>query len=187
MTTNRSCTATFDAARNTQIFNNAADFRAALGRISSLVENFESRAVGDTLKGVEILPGFVVDTNMANLEVFSGSSGDRRMFGFDDTTRQNGNAFYELTLTSDYTAVGFVIEGWNPASPGPITLELTFSDRSAQTIELMKDSQLTETDPVFFGIISNGRFIDRIVLSEGPEISGSGNEEVALDDIIVAP
>lgn len=163
-----------------QTFDNATDFQNALGSGFTLFEDF-SDPVGTDLKGKEILTGVVADTNMENLEIFSGNV----MFGFDSTTRAAGNAFYELTMTENYDAVSLVIKSWDPDTPGPVTVIVTFSDNSEETILLTKTGG-SESDPVFFGIISDRLFIDKIVLNEGPEIGGSGNEEVSLDDVTVA-
>jgi hypothetical protein len=172
-----------DAATFTK-FDNFAAYEAALAGLPLNTQDFEGFAPGDNLNNVEFLPGISVTSNLPKVEAFV-SGGDHRLFGFGGSVRQQGGAFYDINFSQPYNAVGFNIEGFDPATPGPAIIGIFFDDQTSASIDIFP-TNATETDPIFFGVIADTP-IARIRLSEGPEIGGSGNEEVALDDFAIAP
>ncbi len=183
------------------LFNSVDDYQNALGGTTASTQDFESFADGDNLDGVEFLPGVFVDSNLPQVEAFQGS-GDQNLFGFGGSVRQEGNAFYDINFNQPYNAVGFDIDSFNPETPGPAVVEIFFAndidlnfdgeidlntstdlDPPDETIEIFP-TNATETEPIFFGIVADTP-IERIRLKEGPEIGGSGNEEIALDNFVV--
>jgi len=166
------------AANYTQYFN-FSSFENSLGGASYTMEDFEGYSHGDNLNGVEFLPGVNVTSNMANITAWN-SSGDTILFAYDSTTRQSGNAYYQINLTQDYGAVCFDIDAWYPTGyDGQV--DIFFRDSSSVNIPLTQVG--SESDPVFFGIVAD-EFIDKIVWNEPPEIGGWGNEETGLDNIV---
>lgn len=184
------------------LFNSVDDYQNALGGIAASTQDFEGFADGENLDEVEFLPGVFVTSNLPQVEAFQGS-GDQELFGFGGSVRQQGNAFYDINFNQPYNAVGFDIEAFNPETPGPAVLEIFFGndidlnfdgeidlntstdlDLPDETIEIFP-TNATETEPIFFGIVADTP-IERIRLNEGPEIGGSGNEEIALDNFAIA-
>ena len=90
----------------------------------------------------------------------------------------------DLNFSQPYNAVGFDIEAFNPETPGPATLEIFFTDGDRTSIDIFPTNP-TESDPLFFGVLADTN-ISRIRLTEGPEINGVGNEEIALDNFVIA-
>lgn len=173
---------------NAAIFNlygigDRSDFVTALGGAPFISQDFESYAVDTDLDGVEFLPGVSVTSNADIVEVWGGI-GDQELFALDGTTRMSSeDLYYDIHLGS-YNAVGFDIDAYDPYTPGPGIMEIFFSDGTSSSINIFP-TNLTEDDPVFFGVISDV-FIDSIRWTEGPELGGSGNEETALDNFLVA-
>jgi Ca2+-binding RTX toxin-like protein len=170
-------------AANFSQFDNFADYEAVLGGLPLNTQNFEDFAPGDNLDNIEFLPGISVTSNLPRVEVFV-SGADQQLFGFGGSVREQGNAFYDINFIQPYNAVGFNIEAFDPDTPGPAIIDVFFLDGTDASINIFP-TNVTESDPIFFGIIADTP-IARIRLSEGPEIGGFGNEEVALDDFAVA-
>jgi len=146
-------------------------------------ENFEGFAAGTDLNGVDFIPGVNVTSNALMVEVFS--SGDHNLFAFDSTTRQPGppELFYDINASNTYRAIGFDIDAFDPASPGPGVMEVFSGDGMSTSLNIFP-TNATENDPIFFGVISDTT-IERIRWTEGPEVTGVGNEETTLDNFIV--
>jgi len=159
-----------------------ASWLAAAGG-SAVLQDFDAYADQTNINGVAFTPGVNVTSNMQNVVVWN-VAGDGRVFGFDDTTRASGLAFYDVNLTLPYLAVSFDVDAWNPAAPGPATVEVFFGDLTSRILNYSQTGP-DESSPVFFGIASDTP-ITRIRWHEGPEFNGSGNEEVSLDNIAVS-
>ena len=175
---------------NFELFDNLSDYQSALGAAPIFTEDFENFEVGENLAFVEFLPEVFVSSNLPNLEVFQGSDDDKNLFGFGGDVRQQGEAGYAIDFVLPYNAVAFDIEAFNPETPGPAVLEIVFADDndtdlgSSTFIDIFPTNE-TESEPIFFGVIADTP-IQSIILNEGPEIGGSGNEEIALDNFSVA-
>ncbi len=176
-----------------ELFDNFEDYQEALGDAEVFTEDFEEFEVGENLEFFEFLPGVFPSSNLENVEVFKGSDNDKRLFGFGGDARQEGDAFYQIDFSEPYNAVGFNIEAFNPETPGPAVLEIVFADgflidefliNDFESIEIFPTNE-TESEPIFFGVIADTP-IQSIVLNEGPEIWGSGNEEIELDNFAIA-
>lgn len=165
------------------ITTSRSDFLAALGGAATQTQDFESFASGTNLLGVQILPGVTLSTNLASLEVFQGS-GDKEAFA---TTRNKPEAEYTVNVNGNYKAVGFDIDAFNPATPGPGLISFYFADGDTTYINIpVLPTNATENDPIFYGVVSDVA-VERIVWSEGPEIGGVNCcEETALDNFVVA-
>jgi hypothetical protein len=165
-------------------FDNFAAYEAALGGVPIITQDFEGFAPGTNLNNVEFLPGVSVTSNLPKVEVFD-SGGDQDLFAYGTSERGQGNAFYDINFSQPYNAIGFNIESFDPATSGPAIIEIFFDDQTSVSIDIFP-TNATESDPIFFGVIADTP-IARIRLTEGPEIVGfEGNEEVALDDFVIA-
>lgn len=164
------------------LFSNLGDYETDLGTVPVLLEDFEGFSNGTDLDGVEFIPGISVTSNLPNVEAFTGS-GDTELFIFDRQSVAE-DSFYEINFTESYNAVGFDIEAFNPATPGPAVVDITFADGDTTSVDIFP-TNATESESIFFGIVSDTA-IEEIRLTEGPEIGGSGNEEISLDNFIVA-
>jgi hypothetical protein len=164
-------------------FDNFAAYEAILDGLPLNTQGFEGFAPGDNLDDVEFLPGISVTSNLPEVEAFV-SGGNQKLFGFGGSVREQGDAFYDINFSQPYNAIGFNIEGFNPDMPGPAIIDIFFVDQTSASIDIFP-TNATESDPIFFGVIADTP-IARIRLSEGPEIGGFGNEEVALDDFVIA-
>ncbi len=165
------------------LYNDFTGFQSALGGASYTMEDFEGYSDGDNLNGVEFLPGVKVTSNMANVEAWQKSGSDTNLFAYDASTRQGGNAYYQIDISKDYDAVCLDIDAWHPQSTAG-QMDVFFKDSSSTNISLSQTGG-SESDPVFFGIIAS-QPIERIVWNEPLENGGPGNEETALDNIVVS-
>lgn len=161
---------------------NLALFNAAIGAAPTSTQNFEGFADGTNLFGVNFLPGTTATTNAAALQVFQGS-GDKELFALDTTVRQAGNLFYQFNVGA-FNAFAFDLEAFDPATTGPAVMEILFGDGSTQNVNIFPTNP-TEITPIFVGVVG-GLDIVRIIVREGPEIGGQGNEEIAFDNFIAA-
>lgn len=166
------------------LHDSLSGFESAIGGPAPFVQDFESFLAGTDMNAVEFLPGAFATSNFPDLEVFS--SGDLNLFGFGGPIRTAGLATYIFDFTQNYAAVAFDVDAWNPAAPGPAIAEVLFSDGMSAAFQVMQTGA-TEDTPVFFGLSSTNAFIRRIVWREGPEIGGTGNEEVAFDNFRTSP
>lgn len=166
------------ASAATVVFDDRTAFTAALGGATPVEEDFGGASTGDNLNGVEFLPGVSATTNADRLEVFGGANS---MFATGGDARTNENLFYDLMITG-YNAFGFDIVAYNP-DEGPGVIEITFEDSSTMIVNI-SPTNATESDPLFFGVISDLAIVS-IVWREGVEMNG-GNEETALDNFIAA-
>lgn len=165
-----------------QLYSNWALFNAAVANQKTM-NDLEAYAPGTNLNNVELISGLQVTSNMAKVVAWDEHPGVN-LFGYDDTTRQQGNAFYDIVLSLPYRGVAFDIIAWNPEAPGPAVADIYFSDSSHVALDFYQNGA-TESTAVFFGITSDTA-ISNIRWQEGPEIGGSGNEEVALDNFAVS-
>ncbi len=147
-----------------------------------LSNNLDSYGHGDNLDGVDIIAGLNVTSNMATLEAWDPlSTGDANLFGHPRSG--NGDAYYQLNLTTNYKAVSFDIDSWDPLATGPGKIEVLFADNTT-TVSSLHQTGAAESDPVFFGITSSIG-IEMIRWYEAPETGGVGNEETGLDNFAV--
>lgn len=165
------------------ITTSRSDFLAALGGAATQTQDFESFADGTNLLGVQILPGVTLSTNLDSLKVFQGS-GDKEAFA---TSRDKPEAEYTVNVGGNYKAIGFDIDAFNPATPGPGFISFYFADGDVTYVDIpVLPTNATENDPIFYGVVSDVA-VNRIVWSEGPEIGGINCcEETALDNFVVA-
>ncbi len=162
-----------------------AAYEAAIGGAAPLIQDFESLPDGTDMNAAAFLPGAFATSNFDNLEVFD-SIGDHKLFGLDGVIRMAGLATYLFDFTSDLAAVAFDVDGWNPAAPGPAIAQVLFSDGTSTVFEMFQTGAFEDT-PVFFGLTTTDAFIRQISWREGPEVSGTGNEEVAFDNFRLSP
>lgn len=166
------------------IHGDRTSFLNALGGAPTSTQDFEGYAAGTNMFGVEFLPGVTADTNLGSLEIFQGS-GDNELFilGRDQPTAE-----YEILVGGNYRAIGFDIEAFNPATPGPGFLSFFFTDGDITYTGIpILPLNATENDPLFFGVISDTP-IASILWSEGPETDGiSCCEETSLDNFVTSP
>ena len=163
-------------------FSNLEDYQNSLGTNPVSTQDFENFDEGTDLKGVEFISGISATSNSPRLEVFQGS-GDKNLFILDRQSLNN-DAFYEINFSESYNAVGFDIEAFDPNTSGPAILDISFADGDSTSVEIFP-TNATESDPIFFGVVAD-QAISQIRLTEGPEVSGVGNEEISLDNFIVA-
>jgi thermitase len=170
------------------IYSVRATYLAALGGATVLTQNFDGFAHGDSLVGFSAVPGVTVNSNMTNIVAWDGTSdGDLELAAFDpvgNPTRVAGIGYYDILVTSTYDAIGFDITAFNPATPGPGVMQVHFLDGTSTSVNIFP-TNATEQDPVFFGVTSS-QPIASIRWNEGPEFSGTGNEETSLDDFAIA-
>lgn len=166
------------------IHGDRTDFLNALGGAPTFTQDFEGYAAGTDMLGVEFLPGVTADTNLDSIEIFQGS-GDKELFIH---SRNQPTAEYEILVGGNYRAMGFDIEAFDPATPGPGFLSFFFTDGDITYTGIpILPLNATESDPLFFGVISDTP-IASILWSEGPETDGiSCCEETALDNFVVSP
>jgi len=159
-------------------YSDFASWSAALGG-SYIMQDFNGYPHETNLNGVDVLSGVNFTSNMTNVVAFYHS-----LFAYDGTTRQQGIAYYDINVTLPYCAVSFDVESWDPMAPGPATVEIFFANFSSISVPYYQTG-LSEQTPVFFGITSDTA-ITKIRWHEGPEVTGSGNEEVAFDNLAVS-
>jgi hypothetical protein len=178
--TNAASTSSAVVQNMIQRFNDGTSFSNALGEAATLTEDFNSFEVGTSISS--IFEGVLnVTSTFANLEVFgTGNS----IFGFDETTRAAGNGRYDLTFVTPLTknALAFDVVAKDPATD-PAHAVVTAGTGSA-TFSVQNESS-SESTPVFVGFIATVPLASVGVI-EGPEIGGTGNEEIALDNFVVA-
>lgn len=167
------------------IYDVRATYLADLGGATVLTQNFNSFSHNDNLAGVNILPGVTVGSNMSTIIAWDVLlSGDVELFALS-RSEVTEDAYYDILVSNTYNAIGFDIDAFNPATPGPGVMEVFFLDGSDTSVNIFP-TNATEEDPVFFGVISSQPII-RIRWTEGPEIGGGGgNEETTLDDFAIA-
>jgi hypothetical protein len=168
-------------AASFELFNTSGDYLAGLDGTPFSTQNFESFFNGENLNGVEFIPGVFVTSNLPQVEAFRGS-GDTELFILDRESVAE-DAFYDINFNQPFNAVGFDIDAFNPATPGPAVLDIFFADGDSTSLNIFP-TNLTESDPIFFGVVAD-KNINRIRLTEGPEVGGFGNEEIGLDNFIV--
>ena len=157
------------------------DFLTDLGGAPTLTQDFQVGYLHeDDLDGVYFLPGVYVTSNMENVIAWLWS-GDFDLFGLPRGTIIDD--YYDIHFDEAYKAVGFDIDSFDPSTPGPGYVEVNFID-GVTVIVSVYPTNATETDPVFFGVISDTP-IHKIRWTEGPE-TGGGNEETTLDNFVVS-
>lgn len=173
---------TADAADLFQRHDDLASFQSAIGNTATQTQDFENFSIGDPVS--VLFQGVLeVSSPFDQLEV-SSCSGDKSLFGSDvggNPTRSNGEGRYELDFLSNRDALAFEVRSQDPAT-GPAVVEVQTGSGNASFL-VSNDGQ-SESDPTFFGLTSTVA-IDRIIVHEGPEVGGTGNEEICLDDFIV--
>lgn len=159
-----------------QRFDLASDFTVGLGDATPETEDFDGIAVGTPISTI-IANVLDVASTFGTLEVRTCG-----IFGFDATTRLAGNGRYDLLFTSPRNAVGFDVAAQDPATD-PAQIEV-HTDAGTVTFPVENTSG-NESIPTFLGMISTIA-LDSVIVHEGPEVGGSGNEEICLDNFIVA-
>jgi len=167
---------------NSILYGDFASWSAAVGG-SYISQDFEGYVHLTDLNGVDVLSGVNFTSNMTNVVAWQGA-GDTELFAFDDITREQEIAYYDINLTLPYYAVAFDVDSWNPLEqPGQSTAEIFFADLTSISVGYYQTGP-TEDTPVFFGIASDTA-ITKIRWHEGLETDG-GNEEVAFDHLAVS-
>jgi hypothetical protein len=162
-------------------YDDLGSFTAALGGAATATQDFEGLDLGTPVSN--IIPGILdVSSPFETLEVWAGSGADHILFGHDDETRVAGDGRYDLTFsTAGYNAIAFNIEVKDPATdPMHVIVNTT-----AGSISFTVQNYGSESDPVFLGFVSSSP-VESVFVIEGPEESGTGNEETGLDDFVVA-
>ncbi|HHJ17207.1 MAG TPA: hypothetical protein ENJ80_10970 [Gammaproteobacteria bacterium] len=167
-------------AATAMLYGDRAAFLSELGAAVLSQQDFEGFADGSDMSGVQFLPGITASTNLEKIGIFQGS-GDKELF---IQTRNKSQAIYDIILSQPYQALGFDIEAFDPATPGPGFLDVFFTDGDILTDIPVLPLNASEQDPLFFGVIADTD-IQRIRWSEGPEIGGTSCcEETALDNFV---
>jgi hypothetical protein len=162
------------------VFTSLATFQAALAGAPAFTQDFEGFADDADLFGVEFLPGVTASTNGTTLEVFLSATLGKSMFA---SPRTGAELYYDVFLGTPYHAIAFDIQAFDPDS-APGRLDVHFADASSTSFDMAPG--LTETTPVFFGIIASDS-IARIRWNEPLDpLSGSCCEETGLDNFVVA-
>lgn len=161
-----------------QRFDDRSSFLTALGDVTTETQDFSAFNVGDPV--TSIIPGVLdASSTFDNLEVFGA---DKILFGFDNTTRSAGEGQYTFSFVASRNAIGFDVVGQNPATdPATATVQVS---AGAEIFSLSNPTN-DESTPYFVGWISTFP-IAQVVVDEGPEIGGSGNEEIGFDDFVTA-
>jgi hypothetical protein len=167
------------------IYSVRATYLAALGGATVLTQNFDSFSHNDNLAGVSILPGVTVGSNMSTIIAWDVlSTGDVELFALSRSEVVE-DSFYNILISGTYDAIGFDIDAFNPATPGPGIMEVFFLDGTSASVNIFPTNP-TESDPVFFGVTAS-QPITSIRWTEGPEVGGGdGNEETTLDNFAIA-
>lgn len=168
----------------TTLYSTQAAWESALvaGSIGT-TETFETFAAGANLRGVD-LGGYSLDTNALDLSVFQSVSIGQ--LAFLSPRQRLTEATYFINFNTAVSAFAFDVAGWNPASPGPATLNVELGDGSVFIMHPQKTTGIEE-DPYFVGLTSIGhQGIKRISWSESPEIDNTCCEEVGLDNLRIA-
>lgn len=159
-----------------------ASYESAIGGPAAFQQDFEGYAALTDMKAVAFLPGVYATSNNTNIAVWQGA-GDKELFAFEipNVIRTAGLSTYVFDFVGNYRAVSFDVDGWNPAAPGPALAQILFSDGSNIAVNFFQTGANEDT-AVFFGLTTPDTYIRQIVWREGPEVGGSGNEEVAFDN-----
>jgi hypothetical protein len=173
---------TAGAADLFQRHDDLASFQGAIGSAATLTQDFENFSIGDPV--TSIIQGVLdVSSPFDQLEVRS-CAGDNSLFGSDiggNPTRTAGNGRYELDFLANRDFLSFEVRSQDPAT-GPAEVEVRTGSGNASF--LVSNDGASETDPTFFGLTSTVA-LDSVIVHEGPEVGGTGNEEICLDDFIV--
>ena len=164
------------------ICSSLANWQADVG--ASTLQDFSSFSDGDSLAGLEVLPGVTLSTNMVNLEVHDT---DKDAFGTGGRTA--GDAFYQLDVGNAYRALALDIGSFESVAPpfnvaggavGPGLLEFLFEDGFLASFPIAGNDASAN---IFFGMRSDTP-ITRVRWYEALEDSGF-NEETTLDNLRV--
>lgn len=164
------------------LYGTQASFLAALSGAPTLTQTFEGYAGGFNLAGVQVLPGVTISSNLASINVVDSPSIGKAAFA---TPRNQPEAYYDINVGGAYTAFGFEINAYDPATAGPGFLSFFFADGDTTYTLIPVLPPATETTAIFFGVIAD-RAITRITWSEGPELNFSCCEETVIDNLIAA-
>lgn len=168
------------AAAATATFHDSYASLAAAATITA-TKDFNADVPDTSYKGMDILPGVKASTNDEALIVFHSSGMDKSILFALGRHRFLGGEYYQFDFApgTGYTAVGFNVEAWNPAAPGPARLELGFADGSSVAQTFYKRTG-REEDPFYVGFTADQAVV-RIRWYEGPEVGGAQNEEVGFN------
>ena len=166
------------APATVQVLRRHADLESFFGELGDTPidsENFDAFEGSPTI--ATIIPGVLaISSTFPDLQVVEG-----RIFGSGGTVRVDGTGRYTLDLLASRSAIAFNVEAKNPAT-GPMTIEV---HTAAGVRSFAVQNTQTESDPVFFSVVASQPIV-RVVVIEGPEVGGTGNEETALDDFFVS-
>ena len=155
----------------------ANEFVGSLDGETMQTQDFSGFDIGTPISS--IIPGVLdVSSTFEQLEVFG--EGRQVLFGYDEVTRVEGNGHYFLDFEVPRTAIGFNITGKDPATPHMAVAIST----AVGSVSYGLQNFLTENDPIWVGLVSSLP-ITRVIVVEGTEVNGSGNEETSLDDFFV--
>lgn len=168
------------SAQTAVFFDSRASFLAAIASAPTLTQDFSAAPIGTSYAGAEVVAGLVAQSPFAQLDVWGAN---HVLFGLGAGTRAAGAGYYEFVNTGGFTAVGFDIASWDPATSGA-NVVLSYG-AGAPIVHSLVATNATESDPVFFGVISSTAFAS-LRLNEPFENGLSVNEEVAIDNIVAA-
>lgn len=171
---------TLSFAATSTLYMDRTAFLTALGPVPLAQQDFEGYADGTNMAGVQFMTGVTATTNLSSIEIFQGS-GDKELFIFNRAGQTE--AYYDVLLSNPYKAMGFDVDAFNPATPGPGLLDIFFSDGDSRLGIAIFPTNATENNPLFLGVISDTT-ITRMRWSEGPELGGLCCEETALDNFV---
>ena len=155
-----------------RLHSSANAFLGAVDGETLQFESFAETPVGTSV--TTIFPGVLAaSSTFDSFEVWT----DHSLFGFDDHTRGEGNGEYSLDFVASRSAIGFHITAKDPNAPA-LTVQVY---TAAGSISYAVQNGLTESDPIFVGLTASLP-ITRVVVVEGAEVGGGGNEETGLDD-----
>lgn len=167
-----------------QKFDDLASFNAALGGAAKQTENFQSYTHGTPISSI-FGGALILASSFARLEVWAPfGAANKVLFGHEtpNSMRLAGNGRYYFQFNAVRNAFAFDITAQDPqSSPAEVTVVLT-PTISKTFLESNSGSELT---PNFFGVICTRPITGGGIL-EGIETGKTVNEEIALDNFVIA-
>ena len=178
-TTHAASTSPVAVQQKWQHFDDPAGFTAALGGAVTESQDFEGLGLGTAVSAI-IGSVLNVTSSFPTLGVFECAT--NCLFGSGGDVRVLGNGQYDLEFLAPRNAIAFDLASQDPAT-GPVSIQI-FAALTGITIG-ERNLAADESTPNFFGIILTVP-IQRVLVLEAPEVGGSGNEEIGLDNFVVA-
>lgn len=161
-----------------QRFNTLPEFTAALGGAATQSQNLDGIEGGTPIS--TLIAGVLnVRSTFPTLEVVS-CGGTNAIAGSGGTVRQDGTGRYDLLFGAVRNALSFDVGAQDPAT-GPARIEVQ-TDAGTVTFPVSNLSG-NESTPTFLGMIASIA-INQVLVHEGPEVGGTGNEEICLDTFL---